>query len=172
MTLSDTLQDPLYNNDIAWGKSKGMGGVRLDPDPEAEATALAHFSSITLNPKGLPTKENLETSAKIVLSSELKQAITELRKTKDVDDDQARYRDGPDQMTDEGNHCKTCGVPLLPDPKPNQLCIWLHATRYSSEKGGWNYESKELPKWAEADWKDWEDAMSQLERSEKQKDAI
>lgn len=30
---------------------------------------------------------------------------------------------------DEGNFCKTCFTPLIPDPRPEQLFIWLHAMR-------------------------------------------
>jgi hypothetical protein len=31
---------------------------------------------------------------------------------------------------DKGTYCNVCGTPLLPDPKPEQLSIWLHAIRY------------------------------------------
>jgi hypothetical protein len=30
---------------------------------------------------------------------------------------------------EEGNFCKTCFTPLIPDPRPEQLFIWLHAMR-------------------------------------------
>ncbi|KAJ2895296.1 DRAP deaminase [Coemansia aciculifera] len=41
--------------------------------------------------------------------------------------------------------CDKCADPFLPDPTPEQLCIWLHAWRYSGP--GWSYET-ELPEWA------------------------
>jgi hypothetical protein len=31
---------------------------------------------------------------------------------------------------EKGAYCKACGLPLLPDPEPRMLEIWLHAIRY------------------------------------------
>ena len=31
---------------------------------------------------------------------------------------------------EKGTYCKVCGLPLLPDPEPKNLEIWLHAMRY------------------------------------------
>jgi len=166
-----TLQDPLYNSSIAWGSQKAKGGVYLDADSQTEASFLEALA----NPTGRPTKENLETSAKIHLSPQLKIAITELRKTRDVDDAFPRYRDTtkddedtknvakPMPLGTDGEYCPICGLPLLPDPKPNQLCIWLHAKRYSTES--WDFETTELPSLADADWVGWEEAMGELEQS-------
>ncbi|GAA5974405.1 hypothetical protein JCM11641_005264 [Rhodosporidiobolus odoratus] len=46
----------------------------------------------------------------------------------------------------QGGFCKTCFTPLLPDPRPEQLFIWLHAMRYHTVE--WDFQS-ELPYWAE-----------------------
>lgn len=48
----------------------------------------------------------------------------------------------------EGNDplCPECGLVLTPDPRLDQLFIWLHAWRYSGD--GWSYET-ELPDWAQ-----------------------
>ncbi|GAA6033732.1 hypothetical protein JCM8097_004403 [Rhodosporidiobolus ruineniae] len=46
----------------------------------------------------------------------------------------------------EGGFCRTCFTPLLPDPRPEQLFIWLHAMRYTTLD--WDWKS-ELPYWAE-----------------------
>lgn len=48
-----------------------------------------------------------------------------------------------------GPYCNICGIPLIPDPLPGQLYIWLHAMKYSTDE--WAYESK-LPEWAREDW--------------------
>ncbi|KAI8369647.1 pseudouridine synthase [Radiomyces spectabilis] len=45
--------------------------------------------------------------------------------------------------------CEQCSVSLLPDPKPEDLYIWLHAWRYAGN--GWSYET-ELPEWAREDF--------------------
>ncbi|KAK4057726.1 hypothetical protein OIO90_001374 [Microbotryomycetes sp. JL221] len=43
--------------------------------------------------------------------------------------------------------CATCFTPIIPDPKPEQLFIWLHAMRYKTLE--WDYCSP-LPDWAES----------------------
>ncbi|GAA94995.1 uncharacterized protein L969DRAFT_97569 [Mixia osmundae IAM 14324] len=100
------------------------------------------------------------------LSAEARHAIITLRKHKDMDDRFARERDmtlapsrgfvsndndlTKDVLHDaDGPYCVRCHLPLLPDPRPDQLFIWLHALRYSSED--WDYSS-ELPTWAREDW--------------------
>ncbi|KAF7726409.1 hypothetical protein EC973_008743 [Apophysomyces ossiformis] len=45
----------------------------------------------------------------------------------------------------EKDRCADCGVVMMPDPKPEELYIWLHAWRYSGN--GWSYETR-LPEWA------------------------
>lgn len=131
-----------------------------------------------------PDSSNLDTGFGLEMTPELRQAIVELRKMRDVDDDNARAKDmlvrqreatldpqqtnntqapAADRAQDEhGWYCTTCGVPLHPDPKPAQLCIWLHARRYSSEKGGWDFKSARLPDWASEDWPGWEKAMADV----------
>jgi hypothetical protein len=50
--------------------------------------------------------------------------------------------------------CEVCQMPILPDPTPEQMCIWLHAAVYSGELPGqekWRYETP-LPGWAAADF--------------------
>lgn len=44
----------------------------------------------------------------------------------DADDDPESYI----AVDEKGEYCKICGIPLLPDPKPEHLLIWLHAIRY------------------------------------------
>ncbi|KDN45621.1 pseudouridine synthase [Tilletiaria anomala UBC 951] len=54
--------------------------------------------------------------------------------------------------------CDECKIPLLPDPRPEELFIYLHAMKYETEE--WCYED-ELPWWAREDW---QEAISQAER--------
>ncbi|GAA6008011.1 hypothetical protein JCM10207_006998 [Rhodosporidiobolus poonsookiae] len=53
------------------------------------------------------------------------------------------------EVGEEGGFCTTCFTPLLPDPRPEQLFIWLHAMRYTTLD--WDFKS-ELPPWAEPDY--------------------
>lgn len=45
----------------------------------------------------------------------------------------------------DGTFCTNCFVPIVPDPRPDQLFIWLHALRYKTTE--WDYQS-ELPYWS------------------------
>lgn len=46
--------------------------------------------------------------------------------------------------------CEECKNPL-PDPKPNELIMYLHAMRYKGPD--WEFETP-LPEWASPDWVD------------------
>lgn len=45
--------------------------------------------------------------------------------------------------------CPECKIPLLPDPKPEELYIYLHAIKYWTDE--WSFEDA-LPWWAREDW--------------------
>ncbi|OAV93034.1 hypothetical protein PTTG_02831 [Puccinia triticina 1-1 BBBD Race 1] len=107
-----------------------------------------------------------------VAINELAEAvILELRKARDIEDDFGRIKDtvhidkafkspqelqtslGSNPVSDplDGKFCADCGIPLLPDPKPEQLYIYLHAFRYQTES--WDFSS-EMPWWADdQEWK-------------------
>lgn len=175
--------DPIYNNAKAWGTARGRGGV-LDGLSTAPSESVVDAITVT------PDASNLDTGFGLEMTPQLRQAVTQLRNARDMDDDNARAKDmlvrqregvlsaakpiatAPDDPTwsatadraqdEHGWYCPTCGVPLLPDPKPAQLCIWLHARRYSSVQGGWDFESDKLPDWASEEWPGWEKALADV----------
>ena len=58
-------------------------------------------------------------------------------------------------VTAEGRetlYCPECFLPLHPDPLPEQLYIFLHAKKYSTDS--WSFET-EMPEWAVQGY-DWE----------------
>ncbi|TKA56452.1 hypothetical protein B0A53_02023 [Rhodotorula sp. CCFEE 5036] len=57
--------------------------------------------------------------------------------------------DSSDATSEDGGFCSTCFVPLVPDPRPEQLFIWLHAMRYTTTEWDW---SSALPYWAADDY--------------------
>ena len=46
-----------------------------------------------------------------------------------------------------GYNCEVCDTPLYSDPGVHELGIYLHAMRYTCDKGRWSYETP-LPAWA------------------------
>lgn len=54
------------------------------------------------------------------------------------------YAPEPDE-----SFCEDCFLPLIKDPKPEQLFIWLHALRYKTTEWDWKSET---PYWAEESW--------------------
>ncbi|MCO5566216.1 hypothetical protein L7F22_019892 [Adiantum nelumboides] len=49
------------------------------------------------------------------------------------------------------HYCQECKMPLLPDPKAEDLFIYLHAIKYQTDE--WTYEDQ-MPWWALPDWQD------------------
>ncbi|EGG06560.1 uncharacterized protein MELLADRAFT_116466 [Melampsora larici-populina 98AG31] len=71
----------------------------------------------------------------------------------DKKNDDAKQEDGIESsQPDHHEFCSDCGIPLLPDPKPEQLFIYLHAFRYHTD--AWDFSSG-LPWWADEEkWKE------------------
>ncbi|RKP23227.1 pseudouridine synthase [Syncephalis pseudoplumigaleata] len=60
--------------------------------------------------------------------------------------------------------CEVCATSILPDPSPDQMCIWLHAAVYAGEGPGqeqWRYETP-LPDWATAEFEGDEKVVAEL----------
>ncbi|KAI5478778.1 drap deaminase [Pseudohyphozyma bogoriensis] len=113
--------------------------------------------------------------AQSVLSDEAKGALEKLRVERDREDGWARERDtkgikmarakdeavaqgevvetewGKETVVDEDGlgYCEECFTPMMKDPRPEQLFIWLHAMRYRTEEWDW---SSEMPYWAQEEW--------------------
>ncbi|KAH8927508.1 pseudouridine synthase [Atractiella rhizophila] len=175
--------DPIYNNSTAWGPDKARGGVFRDA-LEAKTRALdvdaPEGADVEEQEKRLRAKEQRFAEQPSVpkpgfdplgsgstvpgsgLNEQSIRAITELRKTRDEEENWGRWKDAvpPTPSRDSsvrmqasdaanGDYCMECGVPLIPDPRQDQLCIWLHALRYHCRD--WDYSS-ELPEWAREEW--------------------
>jgi len=132
------------------GISQVSGGKRVKLDPEsAEA---GNCSGVAIN----------ELASAVIL---------ELRKARDIEDDFGRAKDtlhidkafkSPQELllrsrapsVDpplDAQFCSDCGIPLLPDPRPDQLYIYLHAFRYQTDC--WDFSSP-MPWWSvEEQWK-------------------
>lgn len=150
--------DPIYCRAI-WGADEGKGGLyEFTEDVLEDKLAKLELKS------GL----DLGISSDILLSPTLYEALKHLRSERDhktsvvhdapnlhalaagdltaLDDlDDYRVED-----SETGPYCRACGQPLLPDPRPEQLYIWLKAVRYSSS--AWDFSSSSLPPWAQDTW--------------------
>ncbi|KAJ1863876.1 DRAP deaminase, partial [Coemansia sp. RSA 486] len=139
--------DPLYCNKEVWGESLGRNGVfpkydcnLKDADAETveeQTSQEAADGSNESRPKmsGQRDTDNIEPWMDLVKRMEewktKQELIEEISNSVDTQ--------GVPRV------CDKCTDPVLPDPKPEELCIWLHAWRYSGP--GWSYETP-LPAWS------------------------
>ncbi|GAA5841071.1 hypothetical protein JCM5353_001372 [Sporobolomyces roseus] len=167
--------DPLYQNSAAWGETRGKGGVYSSPESIAAAEARrsrgeafmeaekSKSTDIVEGEEGIDRKKH-----DLTLTEGAEKAIKALRGARDEVDGFARDRDVEglekarkrhgesgqlihegEEGTEEEGFCTKCFTPLLPDPKPEQLFIWLHAMRYTTIE--WDWKSA-LPEWAESSY--------------------
>ncbi|KAJ2375866.1 DRAP deaminase [Coemansia sp. RSA 2607] len=134
--------DPLYCNREVWGDAMGKNGALplLDPKQKThDDAALAEVEKFDNDklPKmgGRRDTDNIEPWRPLVERMEewkTKQELIE-RISGEID------------KGDVERVCDKCMDPVMPDPTEDELCIWLHAWRYSGP--GWSYETP-LPEWA------------------------
>jgi hypothetical protein len=157
--------DPIYHRPI-WGASGGKGGLYDDlevPDSLDESLLQRTVADLSLT-----SGDDLGLSTSTLLSPILRQGLIYLRRERDVKTsvvhdapnlhalaagDMTAFADAEDYRVEDevtGPYCRLCGQPLLPDPRPEQLYIWLHACRYRSK--AWDVASPSLPEWAREDW--------------------
>ncbi|KAJ1672336.1 DRAP deaminase [Coemansia sp. RSA 25] len=157
--------DPLYCNREVWGDDMGKNGSL----PQAPAPLVALAASVNANaasaeptPVPAPSDKGKQPSVSGSGKKATKMAGTKnasfpssesnvawgplVRRMEEWKTKQelAEIIDVP-VNADEPRKCDKCADPFLADPTPDQLCIWLHAWRYSGP--GWSYET-ELPEWA------------------------
>lgn len=197
--------DPVYQNERAWGPTGGKGGVfempSRDAPVDASTSASPHDDSgpAKVNKqghlRGMYTVIAPASSTKVVEGEEERlpyevpltpaalAVLESLRAEKDEQDGWSRWRDTKglekarradaaasgrgiedeftpiplptggiarfDEEEPDEAFCPVCFSPEIPDPKPEELFIWLHALRYKTIE--WDWKS-EMPKWAEEDW--------------------
>ena len=141
------LNDPIYNKPDVWGESNGKGGTT---EPVAEILA-----ALERGRKDSILKSRQHESSNNVASGN----------GDNIGSNQHNYENESDTISNkippkkqklcfgEGNpsydsECTECQNPI-PDPKPNELCIYLHALSYKGP--GWEYKTS-TPEWANADW--------------------
>ncbi|KAJ2745060.1 DRAP deaminase [Coemansia sp. BCRC 34301] len=151
--------DPLYCNREVWGDDMGKNGALpagLSPLLALAATVdKSTVSSVTPAPP-IPfnsakkvdkmrgtTNTSFPSSAAAQSDVAWAPLVRRLEEWK-TKQELAVLVDAP-ANPDEPRKCDKCADPFLPDPTPDQLCIWLHAWRYSGP--GWSYET-DLPEWA------------------------
>ncbi|BGP36133.1 hypothetical protein JCM10449v2_000031 [Rhodotorula kratochvilovae] len=155
-------------------KARGEGKVEVELRAEDEAARIGPASTPATPATPAEEADAAATDAALgrhaydaALTDGARRAILALREVKDHADGHARARDveGIERARREGKaglgdgeeveeeengagdgFCATCFTPLVPDPRPEQLFIWLHAMRYKTLDWDW---SSSLPYWAE-----------------------
>ncbi|KAJ2161967.1 DRAP deaminase [Coemansia sp. RSA 552] len=125
--------DPLYHNVEVWGDAMGRGGA-MPESTESLAPAKECMGEVAVK-KG--PRRRIDTWKSLV--KRMEDWKTKQEMIEHVEHTSA----GAD--LDDPRTCSKCANVDLPNPKPDELCIWLHAWRYSGP--GWSYETP-LPEWA------------------------
>ncbi|KAJ2713703.1 DRAP deaminase [Coemansia spiralis] len=138
--------DPLYHNAEVWGQQMGKGGALPAAEPAAASAAAAPDSdkaSEASKATGRPAKKMIGKRDDDQCNATWQHLVARMAEWKDRQN-QAEH----DQCVSAGDSgvCGVCEWPAMPDPTPDQLCIWLHAWRYSGR--GWSYET-DFPAWAQ-----------------------
>lgn len=82
-------------------------------------------------------------------SDDLKDVVEKMTKASPYEDGEWNHPDNKDNEKAKSMvACPECSVLSLPDPAPDDLYIWLHAIKYSTED--WSYETA-YPSWATED---------------------
>lgn len=88
-------------------------------------------------------KEMIEKSKRAeIAEAALEGRLLELSLLDDLTEEEVKEKE---EDKGDGTFCPSCFVPLVPDPRPDQLFIWLHALRYKTTE--WDYMS-EYPYWS------------------------
>ncbi|PIA13144.1 pseudouridine synthase, partial [Coemansia reversa NRRL 1564] len=135
--------DPLYNNKEVWGNDLGKDGtLPATPDQYNDNDLAVNLTlqKPVFDPALRPTKMagkcdeecNNHAWTGVIKRMEDWQAKQDVVRQVNCNSDGPRM-------------CDVCANPSMPDPTLDQLCIWLHAWRYSGP--GWTFKTP-LPDWA------------------------
>ncbi|KAJ2614467.1 DRAP deaminase [Coemansia sp. RSA 1365] len=133
--------DPLYNNKDVWGDDLGKdGSLPTTSDQSNNSVVSPTLQKPVFDPDLKPTKMagkcddecNNYAWSGVISRMEIWQAKQDAVRQINSDNDGPRM-------------CDVCANPSMPDPTLDQLCIWLHAWRYSGP--GWSFKTP-LPDWA------------------------
>lgn len=178
-TLSETLIEDttLATSDDGAPVPKSLKQIRYERKMRAEASKYNKFGRLKKQAREGDPYDHLDPDngrheADPPLTDAAREALRKLRSKKDerenwsVDRDRrgielASSSSAPDEpaSSDSGvveakggsdvGFCSVCFTPLIPDPKPDQLYIWLHAMRYYTQQWDWRSEG---PDWARPEW--------------------
>ncbi|CAH1767784.1 9598_t:CDS:2 [Entrophospora sp. SA101] len=127
--------DPLYCNKKVWGSNLGKGGIN-----EEAGDGRNEDDNDQPSIKNIIEKLSNEVGDDDEIDLNLKKTDNEQSKEK-ID-----LMIGDKNEESDEYYCEECNINKFPDPKPNQLLIWLHALKYEGE--GWEFKT-DLPDWAE-----------------------
>ncbi|KAI7824459.1 pseudouridine synthase [Kickxella alabastrina] len=134
--------DPLYCNREVWGDSMGKDGVLPPKKQSVEAQTIEE--AVVADTKGMSGKMNGKRDDDG--DNEAWKSVVQRMEEWKTKQELIEHITNTVDPTTGAQVCEKCSSPVLADPTPDELCIWLHAWRYSGP--GWSYETS-FPKWAE-----------------------
>ncbi|KAJ2794500.1 DRAP deaminase [Coemansia guatemalensis] len=135
--------DPLYNNTEVWGDNLGKDGMPPTISEQSNDGNL-EISRALEKPVFDPALRPTKMAGKCDEEGNNGAWSGVIRRMEDWQAKQDAVRQ-VNSNSDGPRMCEVCENPNMPDPTPEQLCIWLHALRYSGP--GWSFKTT-LPDWA------------------------
>ncbi|KIY51459.1 pseudouridine synthase [Fistulina hepatica ATCC 64428] len=134
--------------------SEAMAIIRGLRNLKDEDQNWGRWRDVVFRAKGLLLQPENSSRPNVPPSSDEAQVSVEeaLRESAEIDEHTASMLDPEDArvlIVDGNRYCSQCYLPLHPDPKPEQLYIFLHALRYSTSLGVFETE---MPEWAAQDF--------------------
>lgn len=149
--MSPTPNPTKISPNVALKDLKLSSNISLSADLHEAISQLRDMRDQVEVPERLPDANHLaKLSTKSTTSSFTSSPSFQLSEPSVISSKSSDDNDDYVAVDEQGPYCRACGVPLLPDPRPEQLFIWLHAMKYSSPE--WDFSSKYLPNWASDNW--------------------
>jgi len=132
------INDPIYNRPDIWGLGNGKGGSNKDINDLLSAFEESRKDAIS---------KLRVSNSKSMSSSPLDNEHNKATDNKQNADEHSSGLSGL-AINSYDPECTECKNPI-PDPRPNELVMYLHALSYKGPN--WEYKTS-LPKWASDDW--------------------
>ncbi|OUM66146.1 hypothetical protein PIROE2DRAFT_6668, partial [Piromyces sp. E2] len=130
--------DPLYSKTEIWGEQCGKGGVNKEGMDKVIENMMAmgfpNLDSLDANKTPSPEKQEQQEPKKLTAQNPSSDTNTNTNTDTDTINTNNTNETTPEKKEKPSWYVESCDDCVHPksDPKPHQMCIWLHAYSYAS----------------------------------------